>query len=290
MAFGIHTPPPTRIDRENAEREVKELEAKLGKTGPASSQTTKDEFGTSETLFTWLHLSDIHFGHGDPSNQANQAMVLGALNDDLKDAKNKGLKLSAIFVTGDIAFKADKVEYARAIEFLTKVSTLFEVSKEKVYIVPGNHDIQRNVAKNDNIVMGWLSALRGDWHKLDTALSQVANGRESATLVERMQNYLDFAKNFAPYNKSVANAATVWLHPTGLFWKEKIPLAHDISLRLIGLNSALLCQDDEDEGKLAIGNIQLRDTLEDFNNEIGLILSHHPLDWLQSGHGKDVEG
>ena len=41
-----------------------------------------------KSLFTWLHLSDIHIGHGDVSHQWDQRLVLRAMEDDTKSPHN----------------------------------------------------------------------------------------------------------------------------------------------------------------------------------------------------------
>ena len=56
-----------------------------------------------ETLFGWIHLSDIHFGHGDASHGWDQDLVMAALRRDIA-GKPAPVRVDAIFVTGDIAF------------------------------------------------------------------------------------------------------------------------------------------------------------------------------------------
>ena len=71
-----------------------------------------------ETLFSWVHLSDIHVGHGDRDKPHgwNQVLVMEALRKDI--ASRPGPKrVDKILVTGDIAFSGDGLapdEYARA--------------------------------------------------------------------------------------------------------------------------------------------------------------------------------
>ena len=67
-------------------------------------------------MLTWLHLSDIHFGHGrEARHRVDQQIVCAEI---LRDAGEMVKQLGSpdlVFVTGDIAFKADlKQEYPHA--------------------------------------------------------------------------------------------------------------------------------------------------------------------------------
>ena len=58
-----------------------------------------------EPLFTWIHLSDFHFGHGDSSHSWDQQLVLKALREDIAALQTQKLPApDALLVTGDIAF------------------------------------------------------------------------------------------------------------------------------------------------------------------------------------------
>jgi 3',5'-cyclic AMP phosphodiesterase CpdA len=63
-----------------------------------------------EPLLTWLHLSDIHFGHGPTSHQWDQQLVLRALQEDLLRLEDRHIpKPDILFVTGDIAFSGQNL-------------------------------------------------------------------------------------------------------------------------------------------------------------------------------------
>jgi metallophosphoesterase superfamily enzyme len=102
-------------------------------------------------VFSWLHLSDLHFGHGDTSYQWDQKSVLTALSDDIDGALSSWPELprpQAIIITGDIGFSGNALtssEYAEAAEFLNRLLGLLDIPRQSVYMVPGNHDVQRKV-------------------------------------------------------------------------------------------------------------------------------------------------
>src|SRR5262245_51844881 len=99
-----------------------------------------------EVLFTWLHLSDIHFGQGPISRRWDQQLVLRALQEDLLRLEERQIpNPDAVFITGDIAFSGSKSEYEGAARWIEELIAEIKVSPLEVLTVPGNHDVQRDV-------------------------------------------------------------------------------------------------------------------------------------------------
>jgi len=231
---------------------------------------------------SWVHLSDIHMGHGDASNQWDQAMVLDSLLEDLRQLRGSGRGPSPqlLFVTGDIGFSGGAKtprrggdEYALARAWLGRVQTLTEIPSERVFMVPGNHDVDRSADSNDPQVRRLLGVLRSGAEPLDEALGDTA---DEALLRQRMARFLDFSQGFGPRDLHREHG--------GLWWRSTLDLPHDVKLRLCGLNTAILAADDEDRGHLRVGGKQLAELLcpSPSSLEVVLVLSHHPAsqDWL----------
>src|SRR5262249_16873005 len=147
------------------------------------------------------------------------------------------------------------------------------LSKEQIYIVPGNHDVQRDVDTSDRNVSRLLHALRSGSEKLDTVWLYK---EDQLLLSRRQQNFLDFSAAFGPRRDN------------NLFWTHRLPLKTGLVIRIAGLNTALLCSGDDDYKKLELGNEQLVKSL--LHPPIGgadltILLSHHPFDWLRDEAG-----
>lgn len=103
-------------------------------------------------LFTWVHLSDLHFGHGDTSYQWDQREVLDILGNDIERALDSWPELplpNAVFVTGDISFsggEVDDTEYSQAQGWFDRLAQTLGLEHDSFYMVPGNHDVQRGIA------------------------------------------------------------------------------------------------------------------------------------------------
>jgi 3',5'-cyclic AMP phosphodiesterase CpdA len=231
-----------------------------------------------QTLFSWVHLSDIHIGHGDTSHGWNQKLVLEALRRDVA-SKPGPERVDWILVTGDVGFSGagrSPDEYTRAAEWLRALAAAASIDPRWVWIVPGNHDVNRGVDA-ERSVGRLVDGLRSDRESLDTVL---ADAGDRALLAKRMSAYLEFAKGFAPWALEDALPEA----PRRLFWTRRIKLPSGLRVRLVGLNTALLSRDDTDQGKLKLGNEQLADALLAplDEGEVVIGLSHHPLTsgWL----------
>ncbi|MDB4930725.1 MAG: hypothetical protein JWM10_3209 [Myxococcaceae bacterium] len=232
-------------------------------------------------LFSWIHLSDIHIGHGGASHVADQQLVLGALRDDVAAQIDAGHpRPDVILVTGDIAFSGScvaKDEYDRAARWLREVAAAAGVGPEAVYLVPGNHDVQRSEDKpfNDAAV---LQVLRAGTRELDQALEDT-NAR--AYLMRRQSNYLAFAAQHA-------NACRTTTESPMPYWTHTVAGRGGLKVRLVGFNTALLAADEKvfeaDRGRLRLGKRQLADafTKAAAAGEVVIVMSHHPFieGWL----------
>ena len=73
---------------------------------------------------TWLHVSDLHFGHEKKRRLRIDQTITS--QEIINDAKRLLAKLGTpdfIFATGDVAFKADAgSEYPRAAEWLNELT------------------------------------------------------------------------------------------------------------------------------------------------------------------------
>jgi calcineurin-like phosphoesterase family protein len=247
---------------------------------PASRPPVTAPQPQQRSLFAWLHLSDIHFGHPNAGHQWDQALVLDALRRDIADHNFRGIPTpNAILVTGDIAFSGTAPQYSDASKWLLDLATLLNLTASQIFLVPGNHDVDRTVDKTNRNASRLLRALRdrdgGD--DLDEALN---NPDDRSLLTLRLAPYLSFAATFP-------NLA----HPDPLFWSHPILTPSGLRLRLIGLNTALLAADKDDKERLRLGKQPLAQTLINLpQNELVLLLTHHPFrdNWLADQREADA--
>ena len=226
-----------------------------------------------EPIFSWLHLSDIHFGHGDESNQIDQELVTNVIRTDIKNLSNaQNLAPNLIIVTGDISATGatrNQDEFSLAKDFLLDLSSHFGMLPSQVLHIPGNHDVQRTVAKENSKAGDLVARLRSDEIKIDAVYGC---NDQKGTLNARFKNYMEFSEHFAPVCKNIYG------------WRSSITGPFGLNIRVAGLNSAVLSQDDNDNKKLSLGMTQIKAAINDGKvvpNDIVVVLSHHPFDWLR---------
>lgn len=233
------------------------------------------------TLFRWIHISDIHVGHGDNEHGWDQKLVMDGLRKDAAAlVKNGQAPVDAILVTGDIAFSGNgrrPTEYADAKEWLLDLGQAVGVPPASIYVVPGNHDVNR-AADRDRSTKRLVETLRSGTDKIDTALGDKGD-RE--LLARRMAAYLAFSAEFAPACLKAPPLAA----EERLFWVHRLEAQSSLKIRLVGLNTALLAADEEDQSQLRLGKEQLSRALRDpaiEDDELVMVLSHHPFTggWL----------
>jgi 3',5'-cyclic AMP phosphodiesterase CpdA len=108
-----------------------------------------------------FHLSDTHFGsvqrHGvsvnmhrfydSQTNQRLSAHIATEVNSFLEE-KRLAPDQASIVVSGDVTYTATLQEFSMVTEFLREVCGETEIPKDRIFIVPGNHDVDWNAAND----------------------------------------------------------------------------------------------------------------------------------------------
>jgi 3',5'-cyclic AMP phosphodiesterase CpdA len=96
-----------------------------------------------------LHISDLHFGgdHGfwvdgkDPEPGGAEVDLAAVLLEDLNTQGES--RIDALIVSGDLMTHARCLEHVDdALRFVNKMSNGLKLAKERIYIIPGNHDYE----------------------------------------------------------------------------------------------------------------------------------------------------
>jgi predicted MPP superfamily phosphohydrolase len=219
-----------------------------------------------KTLFSWLHLSDIHTRSKNPGTGP---LVLEELVASIRRSTlARPPKLDAILLTGDCSFSARDAEYTELSALLADLANAVGLTAQDVYVVPGNHDIPR-VAVGEAL-HSLVDEVRRGAVPLDAALGEEQRGR---LLASRMAPFLRFAKQFAPVWNSAKPLSDI-------AWVRSLEGAAG-KIRLVGLNTALLANDDLDNKQLHLGSLQLDLAFTNLSpGETVIVLGHHPLGWM----------
>ncbi|MBI5094924.1 MAG: metallophosphoesterase, partial [Candidatus Hydrogenedentes bacterium] len=250
-----------------------------------------------------LHLSDLHERVAldwmdEPRKakiRANAASRYRVLDDGhffktLGEIATAG-PIDLICFTGDVADWGLPEEYARATDRFKQIRDKTGVPFERFFVVPGNHDIQRKTEKT-----AWknMRKLVGDPASYD-ALSSWMAGMDKPLNAKVAWRDKALKRGAAFWNWIEKDLGRTALLPAnnghlalgysvGVPGLERLPFP----VTVMGLDSAWLCGDDNDTGKLLLTDKQVDLVTRDGDGQppggfrLGLV--HHPLSELADGH------
>lgn len=218
----------------------------------------------------FVHVSDIHFGQErDHTVHIHDDVKLQLITDagEIVRSLPSGVA-QGILVTGDIAHSGVWGQYEVAGHWLDRLAAEIGCPIHRVQMVPGNHDLDRN-----KLTVGGKQLL--DYIRNGGAAEYeqvVADPTDRGTLLRRFEDYDRFSVGYGCALDEEGKFAT----------NLRIELAPDRFIRIIRLNSSLLCTGDEkdDNPELMIGARQF--TIPAGNaGEENIVLVHHPLNWYK---------
>lgn len=250
-----------------SQRELTELAAQAG---VAPERVTPAE--PLEEPIRFLHVSDLHL-RPQRVKRYDQDRVLRGLVDRLASDRAT-FPLDAVFVTGDLAHSGKPDEYALVVELLRGLMEVTSVPAERVFVVPGNHDVDREVGR-------WvLRTLAGD----DDATAFFAEAKHRVAHARKLQAYRE------------SMAATLGEgRPLGLSVGEEAVEVLEVRgarVAVASFNSAWFAQGDDDHGKLWLGEPNVNHAgqrVADLETSFAIALLHHPLGDLHDLERDNVE-
>lgn len=234
----------------------------------------------------WLHLSDIHF-HPKTSWRDNQIRLelIEFLHEGFIDGSLSRPHL--VFCTGDIAFGETngaplKEQYGDATSFFDKLLECCELPRERLFTVPGNHDVNRREILSDQ--QSSLIAMAKTPREHVAAINQRFDGgskdRDHRSAMQRLKEYGQFVQGFRP----------------DLHMEDYHLYAHQLEVEgwnvgVAGFNSAWSCAGPEDDRHIWLaGQWQFNHMARGLNGaELKIGLIHHPFDCLNEAERHEAE-
>ena len=222
-----------------------------------------------------LHISDIHFREPDclDPNLDPDRPYRTRLLQDVRDNVTQLGPVSAILISGDIAFKGAPKEYETAMIWIGELANVADCSIDRVFVVPGNHDVDRGLIQNTPTVRNAQAAIArtSDNQRERELRTQIMDTDTARALLAPISAYNDFAKRFN---------CQVYL-PERLYWKQDLELEHGVTLRLHGLTSTLLSgTEGRNDTRDSLYLSPLQTVLDPADDVVNLVLCHHPPDWF----------
>lgn len=236
---------------------------------------------------TWLHISDIHF---HPKKEWRDESSRAELINYLKSTfdKNESLRPDLIFCTGDIAFGESHSsslvsQYNQAKNFFDELLVVcgrnkMHLPKERLFVIPGNHDVNKNTINTDAQYTINLWAKNPDIHV--ESINQRFNDRdqEFKGYITRLNEYAQFVKEYLPHQYDIDERQHYAI----------VNEVNGIKLGIAGFNSAWTCSGPEDDRNIWLAaKWQFNSAKKVLGKaDICIGMMHHPIDWLNSADRK----
>lgn len=214
-------------------------------------------------LFRWIHLSDLHFAYKDYHTNRLRLKLLNRLEE-----VNRQNEIHALFITGDITDK--NAEYDNDLySFINEIVGVLRLTREQLFMVPGNHDIARSSARDNNLIKLREKGFDGICKMDNTAIWYFLNAQqEFNNLYLRLKGQTFLCDQVHSVTKG-----------TGI--------------NIVNMNTAWLCGEDDEEGQLFIGSHLLFESLNQANlspSDINIAIGHHNITNFHRSEQEQLRG
>ena len=225
------------------------------------------------------HLSDLHFRTAD---DFDRQVVLRALWRDIGQQMKAGLVPDCIAVTGDIAWSGKPEEYKRAeSDFFLPLLERTNLNRDDIFLVPGNHDVDRDVLSDVN----------------PEKIASLCDRETVNKFIGQPRTLSRYLASFEAYRQFEAALCGTTYDPTTaeLSYCRQLPRRKNVVM--VGLNTAWTSgysgipnRGSTEQGHLIVGERQVIDSVKQTEGaELVLMLMHHPLYWLADFDKATVE-
>lgn len=235
-----------------------------------------------------LLLSDIHFIHCEDDENDYRSLET-AFVEAMDEVRATG-GLDHILICGDIANKGQENEYEAAEDYLKDVFDHLgcDETRTRVFVVPGNHDINRNKNKNERLA---LQSTLLDMSKADDFIKDAKHNNTDK--IKLIYSAFEAFHKFANKHSSLDGIAEGILseapnfNDKGFRKEVELGILDNYIIKLHCLNSALLCDENDvnnpdnikyGEHKLYIPRFAYNVATDSMFVNISMM--HHPHKWF----------
>nr|VFJ42623.1 MAG: 3',5'-cyclic AMP phosphodiesterase CpdA [Candidatus Kentron sp. FM]VFJ43315.1 MAG: 3',5'-cyclic AMP phosphodiesterase CpdA [Candidatus Kentron sp. FM]VFK05486.1 MAG: 3',5'-cyclic AMP phosphodiesterase CpdA [Candidatus Kentron sp. FM] len=235
------------------------------------------------TTLCWLHLSDWHQAGKDFDRKVVRDALIADIMKRAERIDPKLRRVDFVVFSGDLTQKANPDEYETAYwELLDPVLKAVGLSPDRLFLVPGNHDLNREHI-HEMLPPELQHPLDGD----SAVQKWLTDDARRTRALEPFTAYRDFVTGYTGQPNPDYGSV---LH---LFVDNK-------KVALLGINSAWMCGRHKEtrDGKekivdaryLVVGEPQIYNSLREIADaDVRIAVLHHPFDWLFEFDRKSVE-
>lgn len=199
----------------------------------------------------WIHLSDLHFNITNYETE----WLRESLKDTLENFRDD---IDFLVITGDLLYKF-KPSFEEVEIFIREISDSLNISLDKVFIVPGNHDFERDEYR-EMIIKGIKNSEEGVTEKVSNLSEKVKRN-----LLEGQDKFWEFHKRLLGREIDYKNVHFVNEHS---------------QFNIINLNTCIISGLDNEEETLSIDMKSLLNTLSGVrkSDKPNIAIGHHSIE------------
>lgn len=216
---------------------------------------------------TWLHISDLHFHASQAYDTSTLQRAL--LRDITERFEQDGLRPDLILISGDVGFSGKSNEYSLAQVFFDDLLRVTNLPKDRLFLTPGNHDVDQRLISQAAKITGRSLARRED---INAVLADV---KDRQLMFDRFCGYAAFVNDYFTH-LDFSHDRYFCVRPVNLAGQE---------VKILCLNSAwVYIPGDMSNTGMLIGERQVCSALDiakPGHDDLVIALLHHPLDKLR---------
>lgn len=217
------------------------------------------------SIIHWIHFSDLHINkHGHQTDTMRDRLPKYISNIAKK------APIDYLFFTGDIRFAPEKKFPLEISEYFNNLLNAAEIEKDKLFLVIGNHDVDRNNPKR----MSAVEEVMSTYFDSDS----VIKNRQIEKLKSGRQNLYKSLETFLDPNQYEYHTDKKRLHF----------LVETDDINILHIDSTITYAEDR-PNDLVIGAYAFRETVKKCNPEKPtIVLSHYSLSSFEPNEAKAV--
>jgi len=248
-----------------------------------------------------LQISDIHW-LAIPNVMDDYNLMRREFLDDIENFCENGIgNFDHLLICGDIAFSGEKEQYTKAQTYIEDICAKIKLKKSEVYVVPGNHDKQRNAGKpvlRNLIQSGLACESANDEMFYGLMKGDIENFRN---LFFPFKEYRDFSASYDSVEMMMdkcIECKEINADDDHTYWESIISDDFDgYQVHLYGFNTSLTCdQNDWDDWeskknghKMFLPKFAYNDLHKEKGKHIYISMMHHPTKYMANGNKIEKE-
>lgn len=219
-------------------------------------------------MINWLHISDLHLG--------SEGAITNMMRDELPEyLKELGVKCDYVFCTGDIrtANVSSNVFTDEMADYLKSICDAVQTSVDRLYIVAGNHDVDRDVDGRHDVIRKVFYDSERYYHP-DNGIIEP----------EDLSVIMTGEKDFLSFLSKIYDADRLKLYGNPKMPHFNIETEH---FNILHVDTNLAYTSGQEHNDLFVGTKLLYDAVRTLNkNKPTILLSHYPVTSLMQGEKK----